>query len=63
MIDLPAKAWLGIAAVITAIATALWLLNIISWWGILIAVPVATVIVGGGLILFGILAWIASGGH
>lgn len=57
------KGWLGIAAVVTAIATGLWALGIIPWWGILIAVPTVTVVAVGALLVFGIMAWMAGGSH
>lgn len=63
MFDLSWKVWAAVAAVITAIATGLYLLGVIPWWGILIAVPVATVIALGGLLIIGTMMWMAGGSH
>jgi hypothetical protein len=63
MIELPIKLWLCIAALVTAISVALWAIGLIPWWGILIAVPVATLVAVAALLLFGIIAWMAGGSH
>lgn len=63
MMAMGGKGWLRIAAVVTAIAAALWALGVIPWWGILIAVPTVTVVAVGALLVFGILAWMAGGSH
>lgn len=57
------KGWLGIAALVTVIAGALWAFGVIPWWGILIAVPTVTVAAVGVLLFVGILAWMAGGSH
>lgn len=52
-----------IAAIVTLIATGLWLLGVIPWWAIFIAVPFLTVVALGVLMVVGIMAWMANGSH
>ena len=54
----------GIAALLMILVSLiLWGLDIIPWWGMLLAVPVGTVIlVMTGFILF-VGAWMANGSH
>lgn len=59
----PRSFWIGIALLVTLIASALWFFGVIPWWGILIAVPVATLVAGGILFFIAIAAWMAGGSH
>lgn len=59
--DLGKRHWLVIAAIVTALAAALWALGVVPWWAVLLAVPIVTFAVGALLVVIGILAWIAGG--
>ncbi len=63
MFDLGWRTWAGIGGGVTLVAVLQWLLGIIPWWGVLIAIPVATFVLGAALLVVGILLWMAGGSH
>lgn len=63
MFEMNWKVWAAIAAVVSALAAALYWFGLIPWWGILIAVPAVTVVAVTALLVIGILMWMAGGSH
>ena len=60
---IPRSFWFIAAAIVTLLASILWALGVIPWWGVLIAVPVATVALVAVLFMMAVGAWMAGGSH
>jgi hypothetical protein len=52
-----------IALIISAIAGILFFFGLIPWWAALLSIPILTVAIIAGLLIFAVVTWMAGGSH